>query len=229
MTLIEIMVVLAVSVLLIASVSMAFDSGMKFQLSVPARDAELKSIVSLEDRLRTLIEGAYLTTDATDVTSNFATYASGGDLAEIDTLVFTTIGVNPTSAFLTSEDEFESLNERFGPQGGLFEVSLSTVPVGETAIENALFLRTQSPPDGDPSQGGYESAFVQGIDLFQFEFFNGLEWYAEWNTTSGQRRLPAAVRITYRLNSDTIDRIMTVRLPHSDVTPENPVVIEVEQ
>ena len=229
LTLIELLIVLAVSVVLIATVAMAYDSGIKFQLSVPEKDAQLKSIIRLENEIRTLLEGAYLTTDATDATSYFLTAASGGELAALDTLVFTTLGLRPTSAYLNSQDEFEQLNERFGPQGGLVEVAFSTVPVGETEIANGLFLRTQSPPDGDPTQGGMETALVQGIQLFQFEFFDGTQWLEEWSTFTGQRRLPAAIRITYQLNGDTAARTMTVRLPHSDVTPDNPLVIEVEQ
>lgn len=229
LTLIELLIVLTVSVVLVGSVALAYDSGVRFQLSVPAKDAELKSVVRFEDEVRHWIEGAYLTSDATDQTAYFITTASGGELADMDTVVFTSLGPNPTSAYMNAEEEFEGLNERFGAQGGLVEVSFSTVPVGDTDIESALFVRKQSPPDGDYSQGGFESALVQDLELFQFEFFDGTQWVTEWNTQSGQRRLPAAVRVTYRLQGDENDRSFTVRLPHSDVTPDNPLVVEVQQ
>ncbi|HXH60057.1 MAG TPA: type II secretion system protein GspJ [Fimbriimonadaceae bacterium] len=223
LTLIELMVVLGVSVLLVLSVTFAYSAGVRFQEDVPVRDAEVQRIVRFEDDLRRIFEGAFLTTDTGDDTSYFMTLSSGGDLAVPDTLVFTTLGVPPTSAFTQSQDDFETLNSRFGPQGGLAEVSLSTIPVGDAPVDNALFLRVQRPPDGDPTQGGNESALLQGVASFTFEFFDGTDWVDEWDTLTGQRRLPAAVRVTFRLEGEDQDRTLTFRIPNSDVTPDNPI------
>jgi hypothetical protein len=37
------------------------------------------------------------------------------------------------------------------------------------------------------------------------------------------RRLPSAVRVTYRFKKDTRDHVFVVALPYSDVTTANPV------
>ncbi len=63
--------------------------------------------------------------------------------------------------------------------------------------------------------------------MLEFSFFDGIDWIAEWDTFTGQRRLPAALQITYRLESEEYPRSMTIKLPHSDITPEDPLVIEV--
>lgn len=223
LTLIELMVVLGVSVMLVVSISFAYSAGVKFQESVPERDAQVRTVVLFEESLRRLVEGAYLTADANDLTSYFLTLSSGGDLTAPDTLVFTTLGMTPTSAYIQSQDDFETLNSRYGPQGGLAEVSLSTIPVGETTIESALFLRVQRPPDGDFTQGGYESAMLEGVASFTFEFYDGIEWVGEWHSQAGQRRLPSAVRMTFRLEGEDQDRIMTFEVRHSDVTPDDPL------
>lgn len=229
MTLIELMVVLSVTAILVVTVSLAYSEGVKFQSRVPERDAALQSIARFEERLRLLLQGAYLTTDETDNASYFLTLSASGDLANPDTLVFTTLGAPATNAYLQATDDFETLNDRFGPQGGIAEVALSMIPVGEPPEESdtALYARLQRPPDGDPTQGGNERAFVQNIESITFEFWDGVQWVVEWNTQTQQRRLPAAVRVTYHIVDEEDDRVMTVRLPHSDVTPDDPIVQEI--
>ncbi len=229
LTLIELMVVLSITVILVVTVTFAYTEGIKFQARVPQQDAQLRSVTRFEDRLRRLFEGAYLTADETDQASYFMTLATGGDLANPDTVVFTTLGVSVTNAYLMSTDEFETLNDRFGPQGGMAEVSISMIPVGEPPTESttSLYLRVQRPPDGDPTQGGLERSLANNIESFTFEFFDGVEWVTEWSTLTQQRRLPAAVRITYRITDEETDRVLTFRVPLSDVTPENPIVQEI--
>jgi Tfp pilus assembly protein PilE len=229
MTLIELMVVIAITGILVMTVTFAYTEGVKFQSRVPERDAALQSVVRFEERMRKLFEGAYLTTDETDNASYFMTLSASGDLANPDTLVFTSLGAPATNAYLMSTDDFETLNDRFGPQGGIAEVALSMIPVGEPPEESdtTLYARLQRPPDGDPTQGGLERSFVQNIDSFIFEFWDGVQWVVEWDTQTQQRRLPAAVRITYHIVDEEDDRVMTVRLPHSDVTPEDPIVQEI--
>ena len=227
LTLIELLIALAITVMLIVSVAFAYGAGMQFQMRVPEQDAEMRRIVQFEERARRIIEGAFLTADETDQTSYFTALSTSGDLTNLDTMVFTTLGAPPTSAFLASTEEFEVLNERFGPQGGLAEVAFSIVPVGEATVEGALYLRVQRPADGDPTQGGTESAILEGVETFAFEFFNGTEWVAEWDTFTAQRRLPAAIRLIYGLVDEDVDRVLTVRVPLSDVTPEDPIVQEI--
>jgi len=223
LTLIELLVVLGISVILIGSVALAYDAGMKFQLRVPQEDAALRRVVQFEERMRNLVEGAFLTTDETDVTSYFMSLSTSGNLAAQDTIVFTTLGLGANGAFLQSTDDFDTLNGRFGAQGGLAEVAISTIPIGDAPVDGALFLRVQRPADGDPSQGGYESVLIENVEFFTFEFYDGLDWVTEWSTDTGQRRLPAAVRITYKFTDEEQDRVLTFRLPLSDVTAENPL------
>jgi hypothetical protein len=227
--LIELMVVLGVTVILVASVAFAYTTGLRFQAQVPEREAQLRRVERFENRLRNLFEGAYLTSDETDAAAYFMTLSASGDLANPDTVVFTTLGQPATNAYLLASDEFEVLNDRFGPQGGIAEVSLSLIPVGTPPTESAttLYLRVQRPPDGDPTQGGLERALADNIESLTFEFFDGLDWVTEWNTQTQQRRLPAAVRVTYRVVDEATDRVMTLRIPHSDVTPDNPIVQEI--
>lgn len=227
LTLIELMIVLAISGILVLSIALAFSSGVKFQRLVPETEAQMRTEVRFEQRLRELLEGAYLTADVTDQTAYFLTLSTEGELAEPDTLVFTTIGRQPTSGYIQSDDDFETLNEIYGPQGGLMEVSLSAIPIGDAPVDTALFVRIQRPSDGDPTQGGTESALMEGIDSVRFMFFDGFEWVEEWDTLALSRRLPAAVSVVYTFEDDDEERSLTVRLPHSDVTPENPVLLEV--
>jgi prepilin-type N-terminal cleavage/methylation domain-containing protein len=229
LTLIELMVTLGITVILITSVAFAYAEGVKFQSRVPEQDAQLRSVTRFENRLRRIFEGSFLTSDETDQASYFMTLSSTGDLANPDTVVFTTLGMPVSGAYLMSTDEFETLNERFGPQGGAAEVALSMVPIGEPPTESTttLYVRVQRPPDGDPTQGGLERSLVENIESFAFEFFDGIEWLPDWDTQTRQRRLPAAVRITYRIAGDETDRILTVRVPLSDVTPDNPIVQEI--
>ncbi len=229
LTLIELMVTLGITVILVFTVTFAYTEGVKFQSRVPQQDAQLRSVTRFEERLRRMFEGAFLTADETDQAAYFMSLATGGDLANPDTIVFTTLGMPATNAYLMSTDEFETLNERFGPQGGMAEVAISMIPIGEPPTESSttLYLRVQRPPDGDPTQGGLERSLAENIETFTFEFFDGIDWVTEWDTQTQQRRLPAAVRITYRIVDEDTDRIMTIKVPLSDVTPENPIVQEI--
>ena len=224
LTLIELLVVMGVTVILIGSIALAYDAGIQFQQRVPEQDAVMRRQIQFEDRLRRIFEGAYLTTDETDLGAYFVTHSAGGDLSNPDTLVFTTLGLQPNSAFMRSEEmTFEESNERFGPQGGLAEVAFSMIPVGTAPVEDALFLRVQRPPDGDQTQGGFESALLENLQSFTFEFYDGLDWVTGWNTDTGQRRLPAAVRLRYTFLDEADEHVLTIRIPHSDITPENPL------
>ncbi|HVK06205.1 MAG TPA: hypothetical protein VM490_22230 [Armatimonadaceae bacterium] len=58
-----------------------------------------------------------------------------------------------------------------------------------------------------------------------FQFFSGTEWVTTWDTVAGgERRLPAAVRVSYMLKEDAEGtvRSILVPIPTSDVTATNP-------
>jgi hypothetical protein len=139
-------------------------------------------------------------------------------------LVFTSLGERLPAEFVTSQDDFETLNQTYGPRGGLTEVSISQSAIGNAPVSTGLYLRKQTPADGDSSQGGFESSLDPDIDSISFEFYNGESWDLTWDSTAMDvPRLPAAVRVTYSRTSDSVERIFVVRLPLSDVTPDNPV------
>lgn len=62
-----------------------------------------------------------------------------------------------------------------------------------------------------------------------FEFWDGTQWITSWDTDSDGRRLPAAVRVTYRVSSDTDEHSFVVRIPTSDVTADNPMTTSSSQ
>lgn len=228
LTLIELMIAVSIMGILVLVITFAYSAGMRYQQLVPESDAVLRGEIRFEERLRDLIEGAYLAADITDQTTYFLTLSSGGELSVPDTLVFTTIGVLPSVGFLESDEDFETLNERYGPQGGITEVSLSTVPFDDAPVDIGLFIRIQQPADGDPTQGGLESVMLDGVDSMSFLFFDGSDWVEEWDTLTQSRRLPAAVAITYIFEGDPEEmaHTVTIRLPHSDVTQDDPVLLE---
>ena len=126
---------------------------------------------------------------------------------------------------MDTTDDFETANQKFGPQGGVSEYTLSLSPTGQpTTDKQGLFLRVQTPADGDAKQGGNETLFMEGISTIQFEFWDGQQWLTTWDSVAVQtRRLPAAVRVTYRGANETTDRVIVIRLPLSDVTATNPI------
>lgn len=181
---------------------------------------------------------ATATTGTTGAGSTSSTAASsgggggGGGTGAYGTpnvMVFTVAGMRLTGAFLASKDDFETNNQNFGPEGGVTEVELSETPVGSGGQgETGLFLRTQTPSDNDPTQGGNEYNLCSDVSQIGFEFFDGINWDQSWDNrvqTPAPGRLPAAVRITYRLNGDTYDHVLIVQIPASNVTYLNPVTV----
>ena len=57
-----------------------------------------------------------------------------------------------------------------------------------------------------------------------FEFYDGIEWVTVWDTLNSTRRLPAAVRVSYTLSTDSEAQTHTfvVPLAASDVDADNP-------
>ncbi len=220
-TLIELLVAAIMVAIISLSLAGAFRYGIYYQThSESSRDAELER-TQFEDRVRSLLENATVSTDATN---NAVFFLAGSDAAGSDErLTFTTTIPYISGAQMDSQDDFETQNANIGPQGGLEEISFGLSPVGQTTQTSGLFLREQRPADGDSTQGGTESVLEPNVTAIQWEFFDGLTWQTTWDTAQTNRRIPSAVRVTYQLSSDQDQHVFIVRLARSDVTPDNPV------
>jgi hypothetical protein len=149
----------------------------------------------------------------------------------VDQITFTSANSSVPASLVNSNVDFETLNEQYGPQGGVTEVSLSMTAVGDAGQNKGLFIREQRPADGDPTQGGTERVLNSDITSIQFQFFDGTNWIDTWDTRQGQgqRRIPAAIKVTYQLDGDETDHTMIIQCPLSDVTSLNPVQTETAQ
>lgn len=233
LTLIEVMVVSVCMAIIIGASSSAVFAALQHTNKVKASRVVYDRNAHFEDRLRSILQNAYLSSVVTDPNSYFL---GGQDVVEVpngvnneNQLVFSGLSQRIPSELIESTDDFETLNESYGPAGGLVEYSLSLSPVGNAPVDKALFLRRQTPADGDPAQGGLESILDPGIESISYEFYNGESWDTSWDTTSlNPPRLPAAVRITYRRVNDEVDHFFVVRLIHSDATSDNPVLQEIQ-
>jgi type II secretory pathway pseudopilin PulG len=226
LTLIEMMIAMGMTILILIALTGSLSVAFSWQRRQPEIKERRDRVVRFQDRLRSLIQRAYLSPDTEDTVAYFIGDVSSGAGEYADQITFTAVGSPPSGAYLNDvEDDFEGLNLRFGPQGGRSEYGISMVPVGTPSVDGGLYLRDQRPADGDSTQGGYESQLDDSIEAIQFEFFDGTEWIGTWDTREGGgwRRLPAAVRVSYRIIGETVDHILVVRLPHSDVTPDNPI------
>ncbi len=232
-TLIELVLSMGAMALIAIGAARAYQAIARFETEVLPRREQMGAYRRAEDRLAALVRGAYLSDSGSGTPTYFIGVATGqgvtvpalGDLS--DTLTFTSTGLRPRGAYVESTDAFEDLNARFGPQGGIAEISLSSVPVGDPGGREGPYLRIQRPADGDFEQGGTEKVLDADIAGVGFDFWDGTTWVAEWDTsTMPEPRLPAAVRITYSLvGEEGTTRVLIVRLPLSDVTPENPATI----
>jgi len=234
-TVVELMVVAAIFVVVMAAVTQAYITGVDLEKKMRTNRDKTSVARDFADRMTDFIRHAYLWGDSADTASFFigsqgiptsTANSAGNDLTQAgaDTLTFTIAGTRIPTAVTESEDDFEQNNQRFGPQGGVEEVGISMTAVGDPGTRTGLFLREQRPADGDPSQGGNETLFADNVTSIQFEFFDGEDWQPDWDTrTQGTKRLPSAVRVTYRFEGDETDRILVIRVPASDATPDNPV------
>jgi hypothetical protein len=83
-----------------------------------------------------------------------------------------------------------------------------------------LFLREQRPADSDPTQGGEESLLNPDLRDIRFEFYDGSDWVDSWDSRNDQKgKLPSAVRVSYVLNSESLQRTFIIRLPLSSSVP----------
>ena len=226
-TFLELIVAFAVTAIILPAIITAFSYGLRYQAGVQVTTAAAAANIRLEEKIRKLISSAMLTSDTTDTNSYFVLTQSSGSQSNLgDSLVFTGFGEAPPGSVLGTAvtDDFQTLNDQAGPQGGLEEVSLSLTAVGDVGDKTGLFLREQRPPDSDPTQGGLESLMDPDVQSLTFECYDGQTWQQSWDTRSGSRRLPAAVRVTYVLRQDpATQHVFVVRLPMSDVTSTNPV------
>lgn len=230
-TLIELMTALVIGVFVVFGLSIAFSSAVRYQTEVaPRRQAVLQEF-AIENQLRALIENAYIDNSLDSAHTFFigrndpsGSSALGSGEAATE-LMFTVAGSHlPGGALASVGDTFEDRNERLGPVGGVTERRIGLTPIGDAGNLTGAFLRHQTPSDDDPEQGGYESLLDERITSLSFEFWDGLDWQPDWDTETGERRLPAAVRITYTLaeDEDTF-RTFVVRVLGSDITASNPL------
>jgi len=246
LTLVELLIVLAITVMLASALGWAFTAELTMQRVQEARRADLDRSDRTEREITRLLRGAKLsptpaapsapppaTTDpaagglaaAAVPTSYFqGTTENGASDLGCDRLTFTSTAPAIPLAALDGKDDFETQQAARGPVGGLAEVSLSTTPVGDPGGRTGLFERVQRPGDTDPTQGGFESVLDPQIARLGFEFWDGLEWVAAWDATN-PRRLPQAVRVSYTLRGrpDGAVRVFVVPIPASDVDAETPM------
>jgi len=226
LTLIEVLVVVAITGLLTIYAAQSLIAGADYERRIREASSRQRSDVELENDLRTFIESAFLSLENTQTTffvgsEGLLNQDEGGSNA--NTLTFTRVGARLSSDAL-GYDDFELANEEIGTVGGTEEVTISLSATGSASGKTGLFIRQQNPADGDPSQGGIERVLNANVTSISYEFWDGAAWQTVWDTrTQGTARLPAAVRITYRLSNSETDRIVTLRLRNSDVTQDNPV------
>lgn len=236
-TLIELLLALFISSLVIVAAGNAYTFGARTAKNFGEGRDTITRRVAFENSLTELFSHIYIDADTTNTATFFVsgdslsglstTPSSSGTSASGDesTLVFTVLGRRLPSTLLSSTDDFETNNGKFGALGGVTEIQLGTTPVGTapSGVEG-LFLREQTPADADPTQGGEESLLSPDVETIRFEYFDGTDWVTTWDTvTQGVRRLPAAIRVTYKFRDETEERILVFSVPASDVTPDNPL------
>ena len=227
LTLVELIVTVTITVILIGGLAQAYNTAIHQKSTMDVARSTRLAKYQFEEQLKDLLKGAYVTADTADFTTFFVASMQGGSSGNsigADTLTFTTTSSTPNDGFISStETDFEALNTKYGPQGGMEEVSLSTTPYGNAGDATGLFIREQRPNDGDHTQGGFERVLNSQVSSISFEFWDGTNWVTEWDTTTGERRVPAAIRVSYSLTDDPDTTLqVVVRLEHSDVTPQNP-------
>ncbi len=226
LTLLELLTTVVMMGLITIALTMALTASTRYAEELPGRREAATRRLRFELDLSDLLRMAYISSTEGDMRTYFVAVSQSGQVEQADTLVFTTLAHSVSGAYFDARDaDFEELNRRFGPQGGLAEVAISLVPVGETSL-SGIFLRTQRPPDGDITQGGTERVLAEDVSELRFEFFDGETWQTTWDTREGARRIPGAVRVYYRFagEEDDPERMLEVRPVLSDVTIDNPMV-----
>jgi type II secretory pathway pseudopilin PulG len=233
-TLVELVAVIAIIGMMMVAISYAFVGGINVERRQQERAQEAAQTQQFEARVTRLLEAAFLAEEGAGADTNTyfiaETDISGtGTQASVlgsERITFTTFTPVPMASLDSNNtDDFETGHDALGPVGGVSEVSLGTTPIGDAGNKTGLFERLQQPSDGDPTQGGTEGLLSSDVSAVGFEFFDGTEWIAEWDTRTTGRRLPAAVRVNYTKNEDAegVTHQFLVPILTSDVTPQNPV------
>ncbi len=248
-TLVEILVAAVMFSIIAVALSRAFYFVVSYELNAPKAREAAENQISFEDRMRGILQSAYLSSTATDNGTYLigttagqnpnASSTSGGLTVggqsnvnlnpgqTSDGIVLTIAGTGvPQNYMNVTDTDLANLNQQYGPQGGVEEVAISMTPTGDPGDKKGLYVREQRPADSDYTQGGMESLMSADVQSIGFEFYDGTEYLGSWDTTAGasQRRLPAAIRVSYTLSNDPdTTHTFVVRLPLSDVTPTNPV------
>lgn len=213
LSLIELLLSILIVAIATGAATRAYLSGVTFDEKFNRTLDAKRSATRFEDQVTRLLRGAELgTADSVFISP---APASGKPSPGVASLVFTTWSAPVPSPYADAKGDFETLNERFGPQAGPAEVSLSTDPVGEVGGDvQGLFLRTQRPPDGDPSQGGEETLLDERVRQVEFSFSDGQDWLPSWDSKQANKdKMPVAVRVRYLFGDETTPRTFLVRLP----------------
>jgi type II secretory pathway pseudopilin PulG len=225
-TLLELLIVMAMTVVLAGGIAFAYASTLKLQQLDEQRQSTHDETEVMEREITEAIEGAELSPTTTDTTSYFqGTNDAGGSDLGCDRITMSSTFPGIPSASNYSTDDYLTQQTNIGPVGGLTEISIGSTPVGDAGSKIGIFERIQHPSDGDPTQGGYEKLLDGDVTAMGFQFWDGLEWDSEWDTTTGTRRLPQAVQVSYRLKSDVNNtpHVFVVMVLSSDCNANNPV------
>lgn len=228
MTLVELMIVMAISVVISGALAVAFGGAVSLQRSQEAARAAGERTDVVERTVTRLLAGARLSGTTVTPPTTFFQGLSDGGVTEVgsDRLTFTTTAPVVPLKSLDSADDYETQQTSTGPVGGLAEVSLGLTAVGNPGDKSGLFERVQRPSDGDPTQGGQESVLGPDIASIGFQFWDGQQWLDTWDTTTMTPvRLPQAVQVTYRLKSEPGGpvHLFVAPVPASDVSSIDPV------
>ncbi len=226
-TLLELLISMSMAVVLAGAIAFAFSDAMKLQESNQQRETVHDQTGAMEHELTEAIEGAMLSSSATDQTCFFrGTNDAGGSDLGCDRLTISSTYPGVPIRSLDSTDTYLDQQSNYGPVGGLTEMSFGINAVGSPPSgQSGLFERIEHPSDTDPTQGGYETLLDPDVTQMGFQFWDGTEWDSEWDTTTGTRRLPQAVQVSYRLTSDLNDtpHVFVVIVLSSDCNADDPV------
>lgn len=230
-TLIELLTAMVMGAVIAFGLNLAFSTAIRYQTEVaPRRQLALQEF-AIENQLRRLFEHAFVDNSLDSehtyfIGRNDPSGNSSLDSGQAATEVMFTVAGDRLAGGAIAQDgsSFEDRNARIGPIGGVTERRIGLTPIGDAGNLTGAFLREQTPSDSDPEQGGFESQLNERMTSLAFEFWDGTDWQPEWSTETGERRLPAAVRITYTLDGeDDLQRSFVVRIPGSDITASNPL------
>lgn len=232
LSVIELLVGIVIIAIATGAVARAFSASLDYQNQADRARDRIDARNRFEDRMAELLSGATLTGANTFMISPVSQGAGAQSSSSAPpappsepapqsiladgsaSLTFTSMSDAAPVRYLTStEPDFSSLNQTFGPQAGVEEVAFSMVPVGNAGLKQGLFLRRQRPADTDPTQGGTETDMNPEVADIRFEFYDGTDWQTTWDSTSDQKgKLPTAIRVTYLLRGDKQPSSFIVRM-----------------